>query len=83
MNCPRCQGRLRPWGWNDGSHRGVECAGCDLRWFSQSFEEASYAAKKTAMAKLMVESEFPADAESETAWGERMKIPRKEPDPSA
>lgn len=63
MRCPKCGCDLKPWPWQDGGYKGVECTGtCGESWWSDEFAERAHEAEKAAVAAVMAGMEFPKDA---------------------
>lgn len=64
MICPNCGAQLRAWhGLGGGWYRGVTCDACEKEWWSESFSKTATEAMQRAMADLLANTSFPADAE--------------------
>lgn len=62
MLCPKCNATLAPWPWQDGGYKGVQCTGCSMQWWSDTFELEAAKAAAGAVTWLINTSTFPADA---------------------
>lgn len=68
MRCPQCGSVLRPWPWQDGGYKGVQCDPCGQKWFSDSFADDAYEAERTAVSTLVTRLSFPKDAVTEADY---------------
>lgn len=68
MRCPTCAGELKPWPWQDGGYKGVQCEGCGGQWWSESFADQAYEAARRALGRLMETESFPADAKTDAEY---------------
>ena len=68
MNCPKCSADLKPWPWQDGGYKGVQCTGCEARWWSDSVESRLMEAEAVAVAIVMAGAEFPHDAKTDEEY---------------
>ena len=58
MNCPKCSADLKPWPWQDGGYKGVQCTGCEARWWSGIAHKKRRVAKKRAARDAAEERQF-------------------------
>lgn len=65
MICPKCKCELKAWPWQDGGYKGVECTGCDTKWWSDDFADKAYEAEKKAIQEVLKTESFPSDAEED------------------
>lgn len=68
MNCPKCSAELKPWPWLDGGYKGVQCTGCEARWWSWIAHEKLCEAERIACAVYLAGAEFPADAKTDEEY---------------
>lgn len=83
MKCPKCGGEVVPWYWmGDGGYKGIQCSACGQNWWAQSLvrklhEEIDPIVKREE-ARVLEESSFPEDAETEEERTERVKARLRE-----
>lgn len=82
MKCPKCNGALEAWPWQDGGYKGVKCSACGTAWWSEAImrklHETIDPVIKATEDKVIEESDFPADAESDDDWRARMQASIRE-----
>lgn len=66
MLCPKCGGEVKPWPWQDGGYKGVQCVPCDVRWWSDDFALAAADAEHRAVETLVEAMAFPSDADDDS-----------------
>lgn len=81
MRCPTCKGELRPWPWQDGGFKGVQCDACKNQWWSDAFSTAAYEVEQAAVRELMKRSDFPEDAIIDADFQRQLSL-KLQPPPS-